>query len=362
MDFTLTEAQQDLAGLVGRILGDKVTNERLREIDAQDDRFDRALWNELAKADVLTAALPEGGFGLLEQCSVLMEIGRAVAPVPYLPSITMGATTLAEFGSDEHRRRWVEPAARGDVVLTAALAEDGEAAPESPATRAERDGDQWVLTGTKVTVPAGPVADLVLVPAATPDGPRIFLVRPGDAGAEMQRQEIVDGDGEGWLTLSGTRVSDADVLGSDALHQLVVRATIGTCAVQVGVLSGALERTSAYAGERVQFGRPIGTFQAVAQRLADGFIDVEAARLTLWQAAWMASEGMPCAEEAATAKFWAAEAGHRVAHTAVHVHGGVGIDVDHELHRYFVAAKRGEFALGGASAQLRRIGAGLAAR
>ncbi|TDC90547.1 acyl-CoA dehydrogenase [Saccharopolyspora aridisoli] len=362
MDFTLTEAQEDLAGLVGRILGDKVTNERLREIDAQDDRFDRALWTELAKADVLTAALPDGGYGLLEQCSVLIEIGRAVAPVPYLPSITMGATTLAEFGTDEHRQRWVEPAVRGEVVLTAALTEDGGATPDSPATRAERNGDQWVLTGTKVTVPAGPIADLVLVPAATADGPRIFLVRPGDPGTRMQRQEIVDGDSEGWLELSGVRISNADVLGSEALHQLIVRATIGVCAVQVGVLSGALERTSAYAGERVQFGRPIGTFQAVAQRLADGFIDVEAARLTLWQASWMASEGMPCAEETATAKFWAAEAGHRLAHTAVHVHGGVGIDVDHELHRYFVAAKRNEFALGGATAQLRRIGAGLAAR
>ncbi|SFS63317.1 acyl-CoA dehydrogenase family protein [Saccharopolyspora flava] len=362
MDFTSTEAQEDLAGLVGRILGDKVTNERLREIDRQDDRFDRDLWAELAKADVLTAALPEGGFGLLEQCSVLIEIGRAVAPVPYLPSITMGATALAESGTDEHRRAWVEPAARGEVVLTAALAEDGGAEPDSPATRAERDGQDWLLTGTKVNIPAGPVADLVLVPASTPDGPRLFLVRPGRPGAEMQRQEIVDGDAEGWLELANARVADADVLDADALRRLIVRATIGVCAHQVGVLTGALERTSAYAGERVQFGRPIGSFQAVAQRMADGFIDVEAAKLTLWQAAWRATEGLPCADEAATAKFWAAEAGHRLAHTAVHVHGGVGIDLDHELHRYFVAAKRGEFALGGATAQLRRIGASLAAR
>ncbi|WP_406691747.1 acyl-CoA dehydrogenase family protein [Saccharopolyspora sp. ID03-671] len=362
MDFTLNEAQEDLAGLVGRILGDKVTNERLREIDRQDDRFDLDLWAELAKADVLTAALPGGGFGLLEQCSILIEIGRAVAPVPYLPSITMGATTLAESGTDEHRRRWVEPAARGEVVLTAALVEDGNPDPASPATRAERDGEDWLLTGTKVNVPAGPIADLVLVPATTDDGPRLFLVRPGRPGATMQRQEIVDGDAEGWLELASARVPDADALGADALQRLVVRATIGVCAVQVGVLTGALERTSSYAGERVQFGRPIGSFQAVAQRLADGFIDVEAAKLTLWQAAWRAAEGLPCDEEAATAKFWAAEAGHRLAHTAVHVHGGVGIDLDHELHRYFVAAKRGEFSLGGATAQLRRIGAGLAAR
>jgi alkylation response protein AidB-like acyl-CoA dehydrogenase len=110
----------------------------------------------------------------------------------------------------------------------------------------------------------------------------------------------------------------------------------------------------------VQFGKPIGGFQAVAQRLADAYIDTEAIRLTMWQAAWLLDEGLPCDSEVATAKFWAADAGHRVAHTAVHVHGGVGIDTDYPLHRYFVAAKHNEFALGGATTQLRRIGAALA--
>ncbi|MER5394685.1 acyl-CoA dehydrogenase, partial [Saccharopolyspora sp. NPDC002686] len=144
------------------------------------------------------------------------------------------------------------------------------------------------------------------------------------------------------------------------LDWLLARATVGMCAHQVGVISRALELTSEYARERVQFGRPIGSFQAVAQRLADAFIDVEAARLTLWQAAWRLDEGLPCEAELATAKFWAADAGHRVAHTAVHVHGGVGIDLDHPLHRYFVAAKRNEFALGGAAVQLGRLGDALA--
>jgi alkylation response protein AidB-like acyl-CoA dehydrogenase len=117
----------------------------------------------------------------------------------------------------------------------------------------------------------------------------------------------------------------------------------------------ALELTAEYARERKRFGHAIGAFQAVRQRLADAYIDVEAVRLTLWQAAWRLADGSPAAQEVATAKFWAAEAGHRVAHTAVHVHGGVGIDVDHPLHRYFAAAKRLEFALGGATAQLRGL-------
>jgi alkylation response protein AidB-like acyl-CoA dehydrogenase len=112
----------------------------------------------------------------------------------------------------------------------------------------------------------------------------------------------------------------------------------------------------------VQFDRPIGSFQAVSQRLADAHVDVEAIRLTMWQAAWQLSAGHPADAAIATAKFWAADGGHRVAHTAVHIHGGVGIDLDHELHHYFVSAKRNEFTLGAATAQLRRLGDLLAPR
>jgi len=143
---------------------------------------------------------------------------------------------------------------------------------------------------------------------------------------------------------------------------------VGLCAAQSGVIGRALELTAEYARNRVQFGRPIGSFQAVAQRLADAYIDVAAVRLTMWQAAWLLSAHESGADEAgpavdtavATAKFWAADAGHRVAHTAVHIHGGLGIDTSYPVHRYFTAAKHYEFALGGATAQLRRIGTVLA--
>ncbi|RKT81983.1 acyl-CoA dehydrogenase [Saccharopolyspora antimicrobica] len=363
MDFTLTEAQDDLAELTRKILDDQVTNERLREVERGDDRFDRALWTQLATADVLGAGLPEsvggGGFGLLEQCSVLIELGRAVAPVPYLSSITTAAAAIARFGTEQQRRRWAAPAARGELVLTAALTEEHNPTPAVPSCQAERQGGEWVLTGSKTGVPAGAMADLVLIPASTSEGPRVFVVEPDRLA--VQRQRVVDSDSEAWLDLDGVRVGDDRVLGGDpVLGWLLARATVGSCAHQVGVVSRALEMTSEYARERVQFGRPIGSFQAVAQRLADAFIDVEAARLTLWQAAWRLDEGLPCAAELATAKFWAAEAGHRVAHTAVHVHGGVGIDLDHPLHRYFVAAKRNEFSLGAAAVQLGRLGDALA--
>jgi len=368
MDFSPTEAQSDLAELTRRILADQVTQERLRKLEDGPDRFDPELWAILADTGVLAAALPEsvggGGLGLLEQCGVLAEMGRAVAPAPYLASITVASAALARFGDDAQRERWAAPAAAGRLVLTAAL-ENGPGTDGVAAAPGAAGG--WVLTGTVTAVPAGPIADLILVPAVTPAGRQVFLVEPGDPGVSVTRQRTVDSDSAGLVRLAGVALPADRVLGGteetaggDVADWLVTRATVGLCAIQLGVTERALELTAEYARGRVQFGRPIGGFQAVAQRLADAYVDVEAIRLTLWQAAWLVSTGQAADAEVATAKFWAADAGHRVAHTAVHVHGGMGIDVTYPVHRYFVAAKRNEFALGGATAQLRRIGGALA--
>jgi alkylation response protein AidB-like acyl-CoA dehydrogenase len=365
MDFFPNEAQRELSSLCRRIFSDRVTEDRLREVEAGGDRFDPALWADLAAAGILPDSLGGAGLGLLEQCSVLAEIGRAVAPAPYLASIVLGAGAVAQFGTLDQRRRWAEPAGRGELVLAAALSEEGGDDPSVPAASAEQVAGRWLLSGTKTAVLAGPRAGLLLVPAATAQGTTVFLVAPDDDGVTVQPQQIADGDSAGRVVLADVALPDDRVLGAPAAGAeitdwLVSRGTVGLCALQLGVVERALELTAQYAQSRVQFGRPIGSFQAVAQRLADAYIDVEGVRLTMWQAAWRLSAGLPSHTEVATAKFWAADAGHRVAHTAVHVHGGVGIDTSFPLHRYFVAAKHNEFALGGATAQLRRIGAALA--
>jgi 3-oxocholest-4-en-26-oyl-CoA dehydrogenase beta subunit len=369
MDFTQDEAERELAALARKILTARLAPERLPAVDAGDG-FDRALWADLAGAGILSAALPEAlggaGLGLLAHCGVLTELGRAVAPVPYLASMVLGAGALARFGTPGQQQRWAVPAGRGEVILTAALAEEDGDDPRAPSVTAKpvNGGGGWRLSGVKTTVFAASQAGLLLVPAAAPRGVTVFLVDPAGEGVTVQPQRVTGGT-VGRVVLDGARVPDGQVLGSPAAGReitcwLLAHATVGLCAQQLGVLERALEMTAEYACNRVQFGKPIGGFQAVAQRLADGYIDVEAVRLTMWQAAWQLATGQPGEATVATAKFWAAEAGHRVAHTAVHVHGGVGIDLDYPLHRYFLAAKLGEFALGGATAQLRRIGAALA--
>jgi acyl-CoA dehydrogenase len=223
-----------------------------------------------------------------------------------------------------------------------------------------------VLSGAKAVVPYGVVAEMVLVPAVLPSGEEaLFAVLPSDEGVALERQEVVDRGDAAWLELTGVRLPADRRIGSgpDVVPRLVRQATVATCAQQLGVLEGALELTAAYATSRTQFGRPIGSFQAVSQRVADAYIDVRAARLTMWHAAWAVASGEPAGtvrEAVATAKFWAAEAGHRVAHTCVHIHGGAGLDLDNGAHRYFTAAKRLEFEQGGATAQLRALGAALA--
>ncbi|WP_410632604.1 acyl-CoA dehydrogenase family protein [Amycolatopsis sp. cmx-4-83] len=337
MDFTPSEASADLAALSRRILADKTTHD-----PHGTGGFDTPLWTALGQAGVLDAALPSslggGGFGLLEQCAVLTEIGRAVAAVPYLPSITMAASALAEFGTPELVDRWVLPVLRGERVLAVALS--GFTAVGGR------------LSGACPAVAFGAFAHGFLVAAAD----EVFLVDAAAPGVSVRPQRTTDHADACLLELSDVQGTS---LGAIA-EWLRLRGTAGVCAQQLGVVERALELTAAYAGERKQFDHVIGGFQAVRQRLADAYVDVEAVRLTTLQAAWRLASDLPATEAVATAKFWAAEAGHRVAHTTVHVHGGVGIDVDHVVHRYFTAAKRLEFELGSATPQLLALGDALA--
>jgi alkylation response protein AidB-like acyl-CoA dehydrogenase len=367
MDFTFTPEQDEAAELAARILKDRATNQRMKAVEADGNRFDRELWAELGQAGLLGLWLPEeydgAGLGPIELARVLVEVGRRVAPVP-LAAHGPASLLLAEHGSDPQKQAWLPAAASGAKVLTAAVAEERSFAPERPTTVAAADGDGWTLTGSKAIVPAGPYADLFLVPAETPSGVGVFLVEPGDAGVTVTTQRFSDGDAVARLDLAGVRIGADRLVGAadgtvdQRLRHLLV---LGGAAEQLGICQGALDMTAAYARTREQFGTPIGTFQAVRQRLADGYIDTLAQRLALWQAAWRLDEGLPADTEVAVAKLWAADAGHRLAHTTVHVHGGVGIDLDGEAHRYFTSAKRFEFLYGGATEQALHIGRTLAA-
>jgi alkylation response protein AidB-like acyl-CoA dehydrogenase len=360
MDFTLPPEAEEAAALAATILKDHTGTERLTQVEAAGNRFDPVLWNALGDAGLLSLTTPAShdgaGLGFLELCRVLVEIGRTVAPAP-LATDSVARLLLAEHGTDDQQQ-----AAYATSVLSCAIAEEHEHAPTAPTTTAAPDGTEYVLTGTKYLVHAATVASAFLVTASAPDGTGVFLVDADSPGMQIREQRLSDGDAVGLIELSGVRVAaDRRVGDAVAAQRLVDLLTVASCAVQLGVTEGALTLTAEYAKVREQFDRPIGTFQAVSQRLADAYIDTRFLALTVWQAAWRLAEGLPAAEAIATAKLWASDAGHRIAHTTVHIHGGVGVDMDGEAHRYFTAGTRYDFEYGGATEQALRLGKLLAA-
>ena len=372
MDFSLSEEQEATRDLARQILTDRETHEHLKELEAGGEGFDRDTWAELAKAGLLGIALPEdaggSGLGFVALCRLFEEIGRTVAPVPVLPTVVLGALPIAEFGTDAQKQQYLPDVVAGDTVLTAALVETGTDALH-PTTTARADGDGWRVDGVKTCVPAGLVADRVLVPAAAGDDGAIvvLIVDPSASGvtrrasghdvrhprgsARARRRARCRG---ATCSAMPIRAPPSSSGSSSAPPPPCARSRPGVC-------EQALKMTAEYTKTREQFDRPIATFQAVGQRAADAYIDTEAIRLTALQAAWRLEEGLPAATEVAVAKFWAADGGQRVVHAAQHLHGGIGVDRDYPLHRYFLWAKELELTLGGATPQLLKLGEILAA-
>jgi alkylation response protein AidB-like acyl-CoA dehydrogenase len=369
MDFSFTDEQSALREVARKILEAEATPERLREVERTDERIDRKLWAELAKANLLGAALPEAhggsGMGFFELCLLLEEIGRAVAPVPAWATLACAALPIAHFGSEVQQRRWLPPVVAGETFLSAALQEPDNVDPLGPAVTARKDGGAWRLTGTKFCVPAIHVAERVLVPARADGGIGLFLLDPRGAGVSVERQLVTDRSIQGWVVLEGARVGAEDVLvappaGAAALRWTVERATAAVCAMQVGVADKALRITAAYAAQRQQFDRPIGSFQAVHQRAADAYVDLESLRLSTWQAAFLLGSRDSAADAVSIAKYFAGEAGHAIAYAAMHLHGGIGVDVDYPVHRYYLWARQLELTLGPATGALAALGDRLA--
>lgn len=368
MDFTLSEDQQALVGLAKQILDKEVTQERLDALAEQGTWFDEPLWEQLAEAGLVGAALAEdvggGGLGFGAAALVLEQVGAAVAQVPLLETVVCAALPVDRFGTEGQRRRDLPDVAAGTALLVAALTETGREDGRRPATTATAADASYRVSGLKSGVPLADRARRVLVPATTATGETVLLlVEPTAPGVTLRPGTSTNG-----LPVFELELTDApaELLvgpehGDEALGWVLDRAITGLAATGLGVSSKALQLSAAYTSSREQFGRAIATFQAVGHRLADAYIDVEGMRLTTLQAIWRLDAGLPAHDEARIAKWWASEGGHRVAHAAQHVHGGVGIDLDYVLHRYFTWSKHIEFTLGSAQAQLLSLGASLAA-
>ena len=368
MDFSYTEEQIALREVAARVLGERFTDEYRKVFTREGEPYDKPLWSALAQAGILgTAIAPEhggSGLGLTELCLVLEEQGRTLAAVPLLATLVLGALPVQKFGSAA-QRALLPRVASGAVVLSAGLEEEGAADPLEPATFARRIAGGWRLAGVKTFVPYALQAQFLLVSARTEtQGATLFLLPSATPGLTVEPQRSTSGEPQGRVTLDEVHLGTQDVLGAgsdtDAVRWTIERARVALAALQLGVTGEALRRAAAYVSEREQFGRPIGTFQAVQHRLADCFIDIEALRSTYLRAVWALDQGLPASAEVLAAKWWTAQAGHRVTHAVQHVHGGLGADLEYPVHAFFLHAKQLEIALGGATQTLAGIGRELA--
>ncbi len=373
MDFTLSDAQEAIRDLAARILTEQLPPERLRAIEEAGTWYADDVWEALAAAGLLGICLPEsdggGGFGLTEACLVAEQVGRTVAPLPFVSAVVGAAMPVARFGSDAQRARHLPGLIDGSRILSVALQEPNEVtAPAVPATTASATDAGWRLDGEKAFVVAADRSAVILVPARTSEtGSAVFLVDPTAAGVHLVADQAVNGEPQWTVRLSAVEVGPDDLLGDDSQGAEIVRwiterMIAAVCATQVGVCEEAVAITARYVSTREQFGARLGTFQAVGHRVADAYIDTEGIRLTTLQAMWLVDAGLDADDELMVAKYWAAEGAQRVVHAAQHLHGGIGMDLDYPIHRYFRWAKVLELTLGGAGPSLRRLGASIVAQ
>ncbi|MDN5893387.1 MAG: acyl-CoA/acyl-ACP dehydrogenase [Nocardioides sp.] len=361
MDFEMDDDRVAVRDLAEKIFTDRATVDRVVDVETNHTGFDGELWQLVADSGLIGIAINEdddgAGLGALGMVTLLEQQGRRVAPLPLWSVIAGAALPLSKFGSAELKARWLPGLIDGSAPIAAAV----DAAPGQLVTvRAEREGDSLVLHGEVASVPGAPIAAALVVPVDESGSPRLVVVPTDADGVTVTPHATTDRTSHGAVRLDGVRVAATEVVaeGDEALAWTLRRLRLALAAVQLGVCEEALRMTAAYTSERVQFGRPLSTNQAVAVRAADAHLDTEAIRLTVHRAAWLLDEGREAEAESATlvAKWWASRGGLRVVHATQHLHGGMGADVDYPIHRYFLWGRQLAFTMGTADALAAELG------
>jgi len=338
VDFDLSDDQLALRDAARDLLDGLASPDRVRAHTEGTDLYASALWSAMVEQGWLGVELSEdsGGLGLgaVESAVLLEEIGRHVAPVPYC-STALAIGACARAGRDGA----VAALLSGDHIACVGWSRRAES------VTASTEGDEWRLSGRPDPVINAPAADLAIVPAVAPDGPALFAVSLSEHGRAPRESAMDLTRSLGWLHFDATPAQRLG--GADAVAALLDQGATFTAAEMLGSASRVLEMATDYAKERVQFGRPIGSFQAVKHRCADMLVDVEGMRSTVYWAAWCIGAGDPDASIAAsTAKTWCSDASKRVMASGLQVHGGIGFTWEHDLHFFLKRAQLDQIAFG----------------
>lgn len=359
MDFAFTQEHEELRQTVRRFLADKSDEQAVRATMVTERGYSTEVWTQMAEQLGLQSMIvPEAhggsGFGPVEVSIVLEEMGRSLLCAPYLSTAVLAVQTLLEAGSTAAQKAILPAIASGEAVATLALVDSGCGwSADDVETRAEEDGGAWRLTGTKVHVLDGHVADVILVAALAGDEVGVFRVEPGADGIDRSLTPTLDLTRKlariGFDRTPTTRI-DGGGDQTSSLRRALARTTIALSAEQVGGAQMCLEMSTEYAKTRMQFGRPIGSFQAIKHRCADMLVEVEFARSAAYHAAFRAAAGADEEEwmtAASIAKSYCSDAYFDVAAETIQVHGGMGFTWEHPAHLYFKRAKSSAVLFGG---------------
>jgi alkylation response protein AidB-like acyl-CoA dehydrogenase len=363
VDFELSDDQQALQSAAADLLGNRCTTARVRQVADESGHFDTDLWSAMTDQGWLAVEVPEEagglGLGLVETVVLCEQLGRHVAPVPFLGSVLAGtvlawavadgaAGASATLG-DGDLGSWIERLSTGSAVGAVAWSRK----PDAVVGRCADDG-QWKLSGRPDLVVYGPSADVVVVFAQVDGEPALFALATGDSDRPVAEPAMDRTRTVGWLSMTGRPALRLG--GSDRAAGLLDRAATAISAEMLGAAARVLEMTVAYAKDRVQFGRPIGGFQAVKHRCADMLVDVEGMRSATFYAAWAVGAGDPDAAAAASvAKVWSSDAARRVMASGLQVHGGIGFTWEHDLHLFLKRSQLDQMSFGDAGVHRQRL-------
>jgi alkylation response protein AidB-like acyl-CoA dehydrogenase len=362
VDLGLSEEQEMLKNFARDFLEKECPEQYVRQMEEDERGYSPDVWRKMAEQGWQGLIVPESyggaGLGFLDLIVLIEEFGRALVPGPFISTVVGGAIPILEAGSEEQKQRYLPRLAAGELIMTLALTEpSGSYEPDGIATTARREGDEFVLNGTKLFVPDANVADTMVVVAREPgsagaDGISLFLVDTATAGVSIQTLKTIASDKQCEVKLENVRVPAANLLGEpgrgwETMQQVLLKATVAECAYLVGLAQMDFEISVNYAKERVQFGRPIGSFQAIQHKAADMVTDVDGARFIMYRAAWAVDQNEPdAATQVHMAKAWCSDATRRVVAQGQQIHGGIGFTKDYKIQLYFRRQKRSELLWG----------------
>jgi len=349
VDFGLNEEQEMLKKTARSFLEKECPVSLVRDMEEDEKGYSPELWRKMAELGWLGLVFPEqyggGGGNFLDLTVLLEEMGRSLVPGSFVPTVVLGGLPILTAGTEEQKQDFLPGIVRGEAILTMALTEPSASySSRGIEVGAIADNGDYIINGTKLFVPDAHIARHLLSVVRTGDGITLLLTDAGSPGIKWTLLKTLASDRQCEVIFDKVRVPQQNALGGGGDGWGLVEATlrqaaVAECALMLGGAQRALEMTVDYVKERVQYGRPIGSFQVIQHQCADMAIDVEGARYITYQAAWKLSQGLPCAREVSMAKAWVGEAANRTCLQACHLHGAIGYTRDHDVQLYLRRVK-----------------------